>query len=180
MTARLSDSVRLASGEASRSDAGENFRVEDFMLSKDPIIRVDADLAEPLQFGHSPYGERRVINILGGTISGPRVSGKILSGGADWQIIRADGVADIFAKYTFQADSGGLVLVTSSGLRHGPPDVIAKLARGEAVDHSLYYFRTLVRFETADPSLDWLNRILTIAVGAREKARVRLDLYEVL
>jgi len=150
------------------------------MLSQEPIICIEAELAAPLLFGKSPYGERRVINILGGTISGPRVAGKILPGGADWQLIRADGVADILAKYTFQADSGGLVLVTSAGLRHGPPEVIAKLARGEAVDRSLYYFRTMVRFETADPALDWLNRILTIAIGEREQMKVKLDLYEVL
>jgi hypothetical protein len=150
------------------------------MLSKEPIIRIEADLEEPQLFGKTPYGERRVINIAGGTISGPRVSGKILPGGADWQIIRSDGVADIYAKYTFQIDGGGFVLVTSAGLRHGPPEVIAKLARGEAVDRSHYYFRTCVRFETADPGADWLNRVLTIAVGAREKMKVKLDLFEVL
>ena len=150
------------------------------MLSKEPIIRIEADLQEPQLFGKTPYGERRVINILGGTVSGPRVSGKILPGGADWQIIRGDGVADIFAKYTIQLDSGGFVLVTSAGLRHGPPDVIAKLARGEAVPREQYYFRTCVRFETADPEADWLNRVLTIAVGSREKMKVKLDLFEVL
>ena len=150
------------------------------MLSKDPIIRIEADLEEPQLFGKTPYGERRVINIVGGAVSGPRVSGKILPGGADWQIIRSDGVADIFAKYTFQIDGGGFVLVTSAGLRHGPPEVIAKLAKGETVDPSLYYFRTCVRFETADPKAEWLNRVLTIAVGAREKMKVKLDLYEVL
>jgi len=150
------------------------------MLSKEPIIRIEADLEEPQLFGKTPYGERRVINIVGGTVSGPRVSGKILPGGADWQIIRSDGVADIFAKYTFQIDGGGFVLVTSAGLRHGPPEVIAKLAKGEAVDRSLYYFRTCVRFETGDPKAEWLNRVLTIAIGAREKMKVKLDLYEVL
>lgn len=150
------------------------------MLSKDPIIRIEADLEAPQLFGKTPYGERRVINIVGGSVSGPRLSGKILPGGADWQIIRADGVADIFAKYTFQIDGGGLALVTSAGLRHGPPDVIAKLAQGEAVPRDQYYFRTCVRFETADSAADWLNRVLTIAVGEREKMKVKLDLYEVL
>ena len=149
------------------------------MLSKEPIIHIEADLETPQLFGKTPYGERRVINITGGTISGPRLRGKILPGGADWQIIRTDGVADIFAKYTFQIDGGGLVLVTSAGLRHGPPEVIAKLARGEPVSDQ-YYFRTSVRFETADPAVDWLNRVLTIAVGAREKMQVKLDLFEVL
>lgn len=150
------------------------------MLSKDPIIRIEADLEEPQLFGKTPYGERRVINIVGGTVSGPRLSGKILRGGADWQIIRADGVADIFAKYTIQTEAGGLVLVTSAGLRHGPPDVIEKLALGEMVPRDQYYFRTCVRFETADPASEWLNRVLMIAVGAREKMKVKLDLFEVL
>jgi hypothetical protein len=150
------------------------------MLSKDPVIHIEADLEAPQLFGKTPYGERRVINILGGTVSGPRVRGKILPGGADWQIVRPDGAADIFAKYTFRTDSGGLVLVTSAGLRHGPPEVIARLALGEPVDRSLYYFRTCVRFETADPEADWLNRVLMIAVGGREKMKVKLDLYEVL
>lgn len=150
------------------------------MLSREPVIHIEADLEEPQVFGKTPYGERRVINIVGGNVSGPRLRGKILPGGADWQIIRSDGVADIFAKYTFQIDGGGFVLVTSAGLRHGTPEVIAKLARGEAVPREQYYFRTCVRFETADPNADWLNRVLTIAVGAREKMKVKLDLFEVL
>ena len=150
------------------------------MLSKEAVIRIEADLEAPQLFGKTPYGERRVINIVGGTVSGPRLRGRILPGGADWQIIRADGAADIFAKYTFQIEGGGLVLVTSAGLRHGPPDVIARLARGEAVPRDQYYFRTCVRFETADLDADWLNRVLMVAVGAREKMKVKLDLFEVL
>lgn len=150
------------------------------MLSEKPILRVEADLAEILEFGDTPYGKRRVIHILGGTVSGAKVNGTILPGGADWQIIRPDGVADIVARYTFKTDTGALVLVNSVGLRHGPPEVIAKLARGEPVDRSLYYFRTAIRFETAHPSTDWLNLIICIAVGEREKMRVKLDLYEVL
>ncbi len=150
------------------------------MLSQEPIIHIEAELDAPQLFGATPYGERRVINILGGTVSGPRLRGRILPGGADWQIIRADGAADIFAKYSFQREGGGLVLVTSAGLRHGPPDVIRKLALGEPVPREAYYFRTCVRFETADPEAEWLNRVLMIAVGAREKMKVKLDLYEVL
>ncbi|HRF08692.1 MAG TPA: DUF3237 domain-containing protein [Xanthobacteraceae bacterium] len=150
------------------------------MLSKNPVIHIEAELEAPQLFGKTPYGERRVINIVGGSVSGPRLRGRILPGGADWQIIRADGAADIFAKYTLELEGGGFVLVTSAGVRHGPPDVIAKLARGEAVDRSQYYFRTCVRFETADPEAEWLNRVLMIAVGEREKMKVKLDLYEVL
>ncbi len=150
------------------------------MLSTEPVLHIEADLETPQLFGKTPYGERRVINIVGGTVAGPRLRGKILPGGADWQIIRSDGVADIFAKYTVEIEGGGFVLVTSAGVRHGPPEVIARLSRGEPVDRDAYYFRTCVRFETAAPEADWLNRVLMIAVGAREKMKVKLDLYEVL
>lgn len=150
------------------------------LLSVAPIFTVHVELADILQLGATPYGERRIVNILGGTVDGARLSGRILPGGADWQIIRADGCADISARYTIETEGGGRVLVQSDGLRHGPPDVIARLARGGAVDPALYYFRTAMRFETADASLDWLNRIIGLARGRREANAVHLDVYEVL
>jgi hypothetical protein len=150
------------------------------MISQHPIFHVHAELADILQLGATPYGERRIVNILGGRVEGPKLSGRILPGGADWQIIRADGVADIEARYTIESEGGGRVLVLSDGLRHGPPDAMARLSRGELVDPKLYYFRTAMRFETSDASLAWLNRILALARGVREPRAVRLDVYEVL
>lgn len=150
------------------------------MISQQPIFRVEAELADILDFGATPYGGRRVIHILGGRVAGPRLEGRILPGGADWQIIRSDGAADIRARYTIESRQGAYVLVNSEGLRHGPPDVIARLARGEPVDPALYYFRTVMRFETAAPDLAWLNRILALARGMREANAVKLDVFEVL
>lgn len=149
-------------------------------VAETPFMRVHAELADILEFGETPIGKRRVINILGGAVEGERVSGRILPGGADWQVIRADGVADISARYTIQTDTGSLVLVNSDGVRHGPPDVIARLAAGEPVDPSLYYFRTAMRFETAGADVAWLNRIIAIARGRREANAVVLDVYEVI
>ena len=150
------------------------------MLSVQPIFTIRCELEAILNLGRTPLGERRIINILGGPVDGPKLQGRVLPGGADWQIIRADGAADIQARYTIETDAGARILVSSEGLRHGPPEVIARLARGENVDPALYYFRTLMRFETADPAVDWMNRILAIAVGQREPQAVRLDVYEVL
>ena len=150
------------------------------MLSPEPIFRVHAELADILQFGKTPYGERRVINILGGRVEGPKLKGRILPGGADWQFVRGDGALHVEARYTIESDQGAHILVSSDGVRHGPPDILTKLAKGEAVDPSLYYFRTVMRFETAAPALDWLNRILALASGSRERNAVRLDVYEVL
>jgi hypothetical protein len=150
------------------------------MISSEPIFRIHAELADILHLGHTPHGDRRIINILGGRVDGPRLSGRLLPGGADWQIVRPDGVADLCARYTIETEQGARILVASEGLRHGPPAVIAQLARGEAVDSSLYYFRTAMRFETSDPSAAWLNRIIALGRGAREARAVRLEVHEVL
>ncbi len=149
------------------------------MLGTHPIFQIHAELAAINNLGRTPYGERRIIDILGGTVSGPKLNGRILPGGADWQIIRADDAADIQARYTIESDNGAQILVSSEGLRHGPPDVLESLARGDKVDPSLYYFRTVMRFETSDPEVAWLNRILALARGRREARAVRLDVYEV-
>ena len=94
--------------------------------------------------------------------------------------MRNDGATDIQARYVIEADGGARVIVDSKGLRHGPPDVLEKLARGDTVDPAHYYFRTAMRFETADPALGWLNRILAVARGQRQARSVRLDVFEVM
>jgi len=150
------------------------------MLSLEPIFRVHCEVADILDLGAAPFGHRRVVNLLGGTVAGRKLNGRILPGGSDWQTLSADGSADIHARYTVESDAGALIQVDSKGLRHGPSEVLARLARGESVDPSLYYFRTVMRFETAHPEELWLNRILALAKGAREKDAVKLDVYEVL
>jgi hypothetical protein len=150
------------------------------LLSETPILTVLCQLGGILKLGATPYGERRIIDIQGGTVEGPRLRGRILPGGADWQIVRADGVVHLHARYTVETMTGGHILVDSEGYRHGPPDVMARLARDETVDPSQYYFRSFMRFETGDSGASWLNRILAIGRGSRENRAVRLDVYEVL
>jgi hypothetical protein len=150
------------------------------MISPEPIFRIHCEVANILDLGPAPFGHRRVVNLLGGTVSGVRLNGRIVPGGADWQIMAADGALDIHARYTIESDAGALIQVDSRGVRNGPPDVMARLSGGEDVDPSLYYFRTVMRFETAHSSTMWLNRILALAKGARERSAVRLEVYEVL
>lgn len=150
------------------------------LLSEQPIFTIRSALGGIQKLGDTPYGERRIIDIHDGTVEGPRLKGKVLPGGADWQIVRSDGVVHLTARYTIETDSGGLILVNSEGYRHGPPEVMARLARDETVDPALYYFRAFMRFETANPSAAWLNRILAIGRGARMSGAVRLDVFEVL
>jgi Protein of unknown function (DUF3237) len=149
-------------------------------LSEQPIFTIRSPLGDIQKLGNTPYGERRIINILGGTVEGPRLNGKVLPGGADWQIVRADGVVHLQARYTIETETGVQVLVDAEGYRHGPAGVMERLARDETVDPSLYYFRTFMRFETADPASIWLNRILAIGRGARMKGAVQIEVFEVL
>ncbi len=68
------------------------------MLSPAPIFTIHAELDDMLRFGQTPYGERRVIPITGGRVEGAKLQGRILPGGADWQIVRGDGAADVQAR----------------------------------------------------------------------------------
>lgn len=144
-----------------------------------PLLRAEITLAPPQDLGDAPLGRRRIIPITGGRFRGERLSGRVLPGGADWQIIRADGVSQLEARYTLETDDGALIYVHNVGLRHGPPDVLARLAAGEPVDPSLYYMRTTPSFETGNERYRWLNRIVCVATGARRASAVELDFYEV-
>lgn len=144
-----------------------------------PLLRVEVTLAPAQELGASPLGRRRIINITGGRFAGERLSGRVLPGGADWQVIRSDGVADLDARYTLETTDGALIYVRNRGYRHGPADVLQRLAAGEAVDPALYYMRTTPLFETGDARYAWLNRMICVATGARRPAAVELEVYEV-
>jgi hypothetical protein len=133
----------------------------------------------PLLIGDSPHGERRIINIMGGAFSGPRLSGRVLSGGADWQIIRRDSVVEVEARYTLETHDGALIYVRNWGLRRGPREVMKRLASGEEVDPSEYYFRTTPIFETGAQQYGWLNGIVAVAAGERRAKEVIITVYEV-
>ncbi len=143
-----------------------------------PLMNFEVEVGLPSTIDAGDYG-RRCIPITGGRVSGAW-SGAVVPGGADWQIIWPDGRLELEARYALDIDGHGLVEVLSQGLRHGPPEVLAALGRGEAVDPSSYYFRTSMRFRTAAPGLKRLNQIIAIAKGARDKSLVRLSVFEFL
>jgi len=146
-------------------------------LAADDLCSLVVLVGPITSLGQGPYGERRVIALLGGTVSGPGMEGRVLPGGHDWQTVRADGVVDIDAHYALELDDGALVEISSVGMRHGPVDVLARLGRGEAVDPSDYFFRTFVRFQTGAARLAHLNRTMAVAVGARRATQVELTLH---
>lgn len=142
-------------------------------------FRASVAVAMPRSLGRMAASERRIVDITGGEVSGPRLAGCILPGGADWQIIRPDGTAVLEARYTIEAADGALVYVRNFGYRHGPAQVLERIACGEAVDPKLYYFRAAPSFETSAPAHDWLNRTVTVCSGVRTRDRVVLDFFAV-
>jgi len=144
-----------------------------------PLLRIRVTLEPIRDLGVTPLGRRRIIGITGGTFSGPKVAGRVLPGGADWQVIRPDGSAYLDARYTLETDDGALIYVNNKGYRHGPREIVERMARGEDVDPSLYYMRSTPWFETSAAKYDWLNRTICVASGARRPDCVELDFFEV-
>ena len=145
----------------------------------EPLLKADITLAAPQELGDTPHGRRRVIPITGGSFRGERLAGRVVPGGADWQLLRADGVAELDARYTLETDDRALIYVRNFGYRHGPAEVIRRLAAGEAVDPALYYMRTTPRFETGAERYRWLNGLICVATGARRAAAVELEVFAV-
>src|SRR5688500_2839863 len=122
-------------------------------------------VAAPVEVGQVPRGRRRIVSILGGTFEGPNIKGKVVPGGADWQIIRPDGFSELDTRYMLETDKGHKVYVQNAGIRHAEPAVMEKLLKGEQVDPKLVYFRTVPTFETAAPELQWLTRSVFVGTG---------------
>jgi len=148
-------------------------------MTSRPLMTLQVVVPPPQRLGAVPHGTRVIAPITGGTFEGPRLRGKVL-GGADWTLLRSDGVLELDLRITLETDDGALISMTSFGLRHGPPDVLAALARGESVDPSKYYFRTAPRFETSAPQYAFLNQVIAIASGDRRPTGPIYTIDEIL
>ena len=142
-------------------------------------MTLHVQVGPPIELGDVPRGRRRIIPILGGTFEGPNVRGKVLQGGADWQIVRADGLAELDTRYMLQTEKGSLVYIQNAGIRHAPPEVTKKLLAGEAVDPSQVYFKTVPTFETSAPELQWLTRSIFVGTGERRPTEVIINVWKV-
>lgn len=146
------------------------------------IAELSVTVAAPIEAGDvrgaSTRGKRRTIPITGGTVRG-RLNGRVLAGGADFQLIVSDTMAVLDARYTLELDSGARIFVQNHALRRGSAEAIAKLVRGEPVDPAEIYFRCVPTFEVSDPSLAWLTDSIFIGTGARFPDRVEIAIYRV-
>jgi uncharacterized protein DUF3237 len=144
------------------------------------LMTLQVTVAAPQKIGTVPHGTRVTAPISDGRFEGPLLRGRVLPGGGDWTLLRGDGVLELDLRLTLQTDDGALIHMTSFGLRHGPPEVLAALGRGERVDPSAYYFRTVPRFETGDSRYAFLNRLLAVSSGDRRAEGPIYTIEEIL
>jgi hypothetical protein len=143
------------------------------------VFELKGVLAPTVVIGETPQGLRRMVPITGGTFAGEDLRGIVLGGGADWQIVRPDGVAVLEALYLLKTDDGTLIQVRNHAIRHGPEAVMKRLAAGESVDPAEYYFRAAPQFSAPAGKYDWLNRSLFLCTGSRAALGIQLWFYRV-
>jgi hypothetical protein len=130
--------------------------------------------------GATPNAFRRIGVIEGGSFEGERLCGEILGGGNDWQDVRKDNCTKLDVRLVLKTMDGALIVMTYQALRCGPPDVMARLDRGEVVEPASYYFRINPLFETSAAKYDWINRIIAVGTGHRLADGPIYSIFEVL
>ncbi len=149
-------------------------------LSYRPLFAFQLEVRKPDVVGATPGHDRRIGEITGGRFEGPRLRGKVLSGGSDWQSLRRDGATTLNVRILLQTDDDSLIAMTYTGIRHGPQDVLDRMARGEAVNPAEYYMRATAYYETAAERYDWLNRVVSVASGHRVAGGAIYQVFEIL
>ena len=142
------------------------------------VMRLDV---RPLQIvGRTPGVHRRIGVVPGGAFEGERLSGDVIDGGSDWQAVRGDGSTTLDVRLVLKTTDGALIGMTYRGVRHGPPQVIARLEQGEVVDPATYYFRIAPLFETASVEYMWINNVVALGIGHRRADGPLYSIFEVL
>jgi hypothetical protein len=142
-------------------------------------MQLRAELEEPQAVGETPLGGRRILYVKRGSFVGPRLKGEVLPGGGDWVLVRKDDVSQLDVRITLRCDDGALIFVSYRGIADIPPDVRARIAKGEDVSPDKYYFRITPIFETGSEKLAWLNRLVAIGVGKRTATGVLYEIFAV-
>ncbi|SMY09426.1 DUF3237 domain-containing protein [Flavimaricola marinus] len=143
------------------------------------VADLTVELGPIKEMGQGRAGRRRIVPIIGGSMSGPRLSGKVLNVGADWQTIFSDGMAELDTRYALETDDGAIIEIINYGYRHGPKEIIEAIAFGEEVSPFSYYMRTHARLETGDERYAWVNHTLFVGTGARKEQSVLMRLYAI-
>jgi hypothetical protein len=149
-------------------------------LKSEFLCELVGDLDDPLPVGMTPRGMRMIYPIVGGTVKGPKLNGEVLASGADWIVVRSDGVGELDVRAAMRTDDGELIYASYRGILKIDPEIMGRVQNGEEIDPSQYYFRTTPVLETGSEKYSWLNQIICVGVGKVEPKRVTYKVYQIL
>ncbi len=137
------------------------------MVGLENVCVVQLDLApEGQDVGATPIGLRRVLEIVGGTVRGDRLAGFVLSGGADWLLLSADGWGRLDVRMQWRMDDGPVIYVRAQGVVDFNERVLHAREAGEGTAFEDQYYRTLMHMEAAsDGPYAWVNRAVFVTEG---------------
>jgi hypothetical protein len=142
-------------------------------------LELRVTIGATVELGASAAGIRRTVPILGGSFAGPEIAGQVLEGGADWQLCTPSGLTLVDARYALETRDGARIEVRNRGVRHGPTEVMARIARGETVPPNEYYFRTSPCFSPPDGRYEWLRNSIFVASAERHADLVVVRVWRV-
>ena len=144
------------------------------------LYEITANLDAPLAIGENPHGNRQIVPITGGTFEGPRLKGKVLPNtGADWLLVRPDGVGELDVRVTVQTEDGALIYVTYRGYLTKVFELIPRWAAGEQIPQEEYYFVITPYFETSAAQYAWLQQVVAIGMGTLIPGGVKYRVFAV-
>jgi hypothetical protein len=144
----------------------------------EPLMTYHADLLTPVAVGAGPYGNRLIVEVAGGAFEGPRLRGRILTGGGDWLLVDAEGVGHLDVRATFETHDGALIYVQYYGRLEITDAVMAALGGTGETRFGDQYFFSQPRFETGDARYRWLNRVIAVGQGRVLPNRVEYQVFE--
>jgi hypothetical protein len=145
-----------------------------------PLFVMQLEVRKLLMVGPTPGAYRRIGMVSGGSFEGERLSGEVLDGGSDWLTVRSDNATTLDVRLVLRTHDDALICMTYRGVRHGPPDILERIDKGEVVDPANYYFRITPSFETAVTHYDWINRVVAVGLGHRRAEGPIYSVFEVL
>jgi len=147
-------------------------------LGLERVMEIEAEVEAPIEIGETGNGQRRIIPIIGGSVSG-RIEGTVIDAGADYQLYRDDRPTELVAKYAIETTDGDRIYVENEGMRHAEPEAKRRLRDGKPVDPEDVYFCSVPQFETAAEDLKWMEENIFVATGTRQPKGVKLAIYRV-
>jgi hypothetical protein len=150
------------------------------VIRTEHLLTLSLNIGSTYLLGAVNGGNRRIVSVPDGSFEGTRLNGIVEPGGVDWVLDKPDGSLNIDVRLVLRTDDSELIALRYTGIRHGPPEVLERVARGEPVDPADYYFRISPQFETGSTRYAWLNNIVAVGRGFRRPAGPTYEIFEVL